>query len=159
MISAVKNDKHAYSGSYKRESYMEVNLVAVAAATVVMFAVGAIWYMGIFGKQWGEMFGFDKLSKKQQKEMQSKMGPFYAIQMAVTILSAFMLAKFMVMMPNDSAYGIAVMLWAGFVLPAQVSAVIFGGVEAKWIPRRIGIMAGEALVHLLAAAWVISMLQ
>jgi hypothetical protein len=49
-----------------------VSLSAVAVATVVQFIVGAIWYMPIFGKLWGEMFGFDKLSKKQQQEMQSK---------------------------------------------------------------------------------------
>ncbi len=138
---------------------MEVNLWAVVAATVAMFAVGAVWYMAIFPKQWGEMFGFDKLSKKEQKEMQSKMGPFYGIQMVVTFISAFMLAKFIVMLPGYSVYGIAAMLWAGFVMPTQVSAVIFGGVDSKWIPRRIGIMASEALVHLLVAAWVISVLQ
>lgn len=138
---------------------MGISIVAVVAATVAMFAVGAAWYMGLFAKQWGEMFGFDKLSKAKQQEMQKQMGPFYALQMGVTLLSALMLAKLISLLPGYSVYSIAFLVWAGFVLPAQVSAVIFGGVESKWIPRRIGIMASEALVHLMVAAWVISMLQ
>lgn len=138
---------------------MQMSFWAVVVATVTMFIVGAVWYMAIFAKQWGEMFGFDKLSKKQQKEMQSQMGPFYMIQILVTIFSAFTLAKLIALLPNYSVYSVAVLVWFGFVLPAIVSGVIFGGVEAKWIPRRISIMAGEALVHLLAAAWVISLIQ
>jgi hypothetical protein len=138
---------------------MGISLLAVVVATVAMFAVGAAWYMGLFAKQWGEMFGFDKLSKAKQKEMQKQMGPYYFMQLAVTVLSAIVLAKLIALLPGQSVYAIAFMVWAGFVLPAQVSAVIFGGVDAKWIPRRIGIMASEALVRLMVAAWVISMIQ
>lgn len=136
---------------------MEVNLVAVLVATVVQFVVGAVWYMGLFSKQWGEMFGFEKLSKKEQKEMQSKMGPFYALQLLVTALTAYVLAYLMVALPEASGYVIAFWVWLGFVVPTQVSAVIFGGVEAKWIPRRISIMVVGSLACLLAAAWVLSL--
>jgi hypothetical protein len=138
---------------------MGVSIVAVAIATVAMFAVGAVWYMGLFAKQWGEMFGFDKLSKAKQKEMQKEMGPYMGVQAVVTFLSALVLAKLIAMLPGYSVYTVAFLVWAGFVFPTQVSAVIFGGVESKWIPRRIGIMASEALVHLMVAAWVISMIQ
>ena len=122
---------------------MDVSFVAVVAATVTMFLVGAIWYMGLFAKQWGEMFGFDKLSKAKQKEMQKQMGPYYIVQLAVTVLSAIVLTKLINMLPGTSVYSIAFMVWAGFVLPSQVSAVIFGGVDSKWIPRRIGIMTNN----------------
>ena len=138
---------------------MEVDYAAVAAATVAMFAVGAIWYMVLFAKQWGEIHGFNKLDKKTQKEMQSQMGPYYAAQVLVTVASAFALAKLIALLPNYSAYTLAFLVWLGFIVPAQVSAVIFGGTEGKWIKQKLMIMKGEALVHMLVAAWVISMIQ
>jgi hypothetical protein len=138
---------------------MGIDTVTVIAATVAMFVVGAGWYMGLFAKQWGEMFDFNKLSKKEQKEMQAKMAPFYGVQILVTVFSAIALTKLHVLLPNYSIYPLAVMLWFGFVLPTQVSGVIFGGVEPKWISRRILIMTGEAITHLLVAAWVISLIE
>lgn len=138
---------------------MGVDVVNVIAVTVTMFVVGAAWYMGLFAKQWGEMFGFNKLSKKEQKAMQAKMGPFYALQVLVTMFSAFALLKLHTLLPDYSIYTLGLLVWFGFVLPAQVSSVIFGGVEPKWIPRRITIMAGEAIAHLLVAGWVISLLE
>ena len=141
------------------DAVVNVSLGAVLVATVVQFAVGALWYMGLFAKQWGEMFGFDKLSKAKQKEMQSQMGPYYALQIAVTLVTSYILAHFVATYPDTNAYKLAVWLWLGFVVPTQVSAVIFGGVDAKWIPRRIAIMAGGSLACLLAAAAVFTWLQ
>ncbi len=136
-----------------------MNFTAVLLATVAMFGIGAVWYMGPFSRIWGQMHGFDKLSKKEQKEAQAKMGPYYGAQIVVTILSAFTLAKLIYLFPDYSVYSFAALLWLGFVLPTQVSAVIFGGTEPKWIVKKISIMAGEALAHLLVAAWVISIIQ
>ena len=138
---------------------MQVNMVAVLAATAVMFAVGAIWYMPIFGKVWGQIHGFDKLDKKTQDAMRAKMGPYYAVQMVVTTISAFVLAKLILMLPAESPYKLAAMVWFGFVMPAQVSGVIFGSSQIKWFGRKIAIMITESLAHLLAAAWVIHLIQ
>jgi 1,4-dihydroxy-2-naphthoate octaprenyltransferase len=137
---------------------MEVNGLAILAATVAMFAVGAFWYMVPFAKAWGDIHDFDKLSKAQQKEMQSKMGPFYGAQLVMTILSAWILAVMIGFMPDQSPHFIALLAWLGFVLPAQVSAVIFGGTEPKNVAPKIAIMASEALLHLQVAAFVIDLL-
>ncbi len=136
---------------------MDVNLLGVLVATIAMFAVGALWYMVFFAKQWGEMFGFDKLSESKQKEMQAQMGPYYGLQMVVTAITAFVLALLMVWLPEKSPYVLAFWVWLGFVVPTQVSAVIFGGVDAKWIPKRLGIMASGSLATLLAAAFVLNL--
>ncbi len=136
---------------------MEVNIWGVVVASVAMFSVGALWYMFVFAKQWGEMFDFDKLSKEKQKEMQAQMGPYYALQMVVTAVTAFVLALFAALLPEESPYMLVFWLWLGFVVPTQASAVIFGGVDAKWIPRRIGIMAGGSLAPLMVAAFVLSL--
>jgi hypothetical protein len=112
-----------------------------------------------FAKAWGKMHDFDKYSKAEQREMAAKMGPFYGLQLLVTILSAFVLAWLLAKLPDENAYLVALMVWLGFVLPTQVSAVIFGGTKAEYIWQKIVLMAGEALVHLLVAALVITLIQ
>ena len=136
---------------------MEINIVAVLVATVAMFAVGGFWYMVPFAKIWGTMHGFHKLSKEQQKEMSAKMGPYYGAQALVTLASAWVLAYFIAALPEVSPYFIAFMLWLGFLLPANVSAVIFGGTEGKYILPKILIMAGGALACNLAGALVLTL--
>lgn len=136
-----------------------VSILAVLAATVTMFVIGAVWYTGLFAKLWGEMFGFDKLSKEKQDELRKKMAPQMVVQFVVTAMSAFALAKLMALAPSYAFYKLALVVWAGLQAPVIVSGVIFGGVEAKWVKRRIWIMSLEALVHTLAAAWVISAIQ
>lgn len=136
---------------------MEINFVAVLVATVAMFIVGGFWYMVPFAKAWGDMHGFDKLSKEEQKQMQSKMGPYYGLQALVTLLSAGALAYFLGALPDVAWYVVAFFLWLGFIVPTEVSSVIFGGTEGKWIGKKIAISIGGSLVCTLVGAWVISL--
>ncbi len=136
---------------------MEVNLVAVVVATVAMFVVGAVWYTVVFGNLWGKIHGFDKLSKAKQEEMSKAMGPWYGVQLLFTLVSAYVLALLMVMMPNESPYWIAFLVWLGFALPTEASAQIFGGAPEGYVWHKIGIAASELLLRLLVAAWVISL--
>ena len=136
---------------------MEVNVFAVVIATIAMFAVGALWYMVLFSKQWLKMHDMDKVTDKELKEMSAKMGPFYGLQLSMTIVSAFVLAYLMTLLPNVSPLMLAFIVWVGFVLPADVSSVIFGGTKSKDMLPKIMIQAGEALVRLLLAAWIISL--
>ncbi len=134
---------------------MDINLVAVLAATAGQFIVGAIWYMPVFGGVWGKLHGFDKLTKVQQKAAQSKMAPWYVIQTLVTVMTAFVLAKLIVLLPDESSYMLATWVWFGFIVPTQVSGVIFGGTEEKNIPTKIAIQSFGSLACLLAAAFIL----
>lgn len=136
---------------------VDVNLGAVLAATLAMFAVGAFWYMVPFSKIWGRIHGFDKLSKKQQDEMSKAMGPWYAVQLVVTIISAYVLALLIALLPNESPYYVAFLVWLGFVLPTTASNMIFGGSPEGYVWHKTSITSAETLVHLLIAAWVISL--
>lgn len=136
---------------------MEINIVAVLAAAVAMFAVGAFWYMVPFANAWGIMHGFDKLSEAEQKAMAAKMGPYYGVQALVTLASAWVLAIFMSELPSVAWLQLAFWAWLGFTLPANVSAVIFGGTEGKYVVLKTAIMAGGSLVSLLVGAWVIQL--
>lgn len=134
---------------------MEINYLAVILASLLQFIIGAVWYTFIFGKTWMKIHGADKYTKQQQKEMMSGVGAFYALQFVLTVVTTVVLALFITVLPDWNAYGIAFFFWLGFVLPTQVSAVLFGGTDKKWMLKKIGIMAGAALTCLLVAAAVL----
>jgi hypothetical protein len=122
-----------------------------------MFVVGAVWYMGLFAKAWGTIHGFHKLSKKEQQAMQKQMGPLYSAQIVVTIISAGAIAYFMSALPETPWYMLAFAVWLGFIVPTEVSSVIFGGTESKWATQKILISIGGSLVTTLAGALIISL--
>ena len=132
---------------------MELNYVAIIVATVLQFIVGAVWYMPIFGKIWGAMHGYDKLSQEEQDRAQKGMGPYLVAQFVGTLVTTFVLALFMAGLPSEwNAFGIAGFFWLGFVVPTQASAVMFGGTPKEWMCKKIAIMASGSLVNLMIAA-------
>jgi hypothetical protein len=135
----------------------DINLLAVLVAAACQFAVGAVWYMAIFSKAWGDMHGFDKLSKAQQKEMASKMGPWYGLQMLVTVVMVFVLAKMILLVPGYSPYALASLLWLGFIVPTEYSAVAFGGTESKWMLKKFLISSFGSLACLLIGAFILGL--
>ena len=139
---------------------MNLNYTAIILATIVQFIVGAIWYTPVFGNLWGKIHGFDKLSKEVQAKMMKSMGPMLAVQFLVTILTSFVLVLFVNALPAGwNVFGEAGFFWLGFVVPTQISAVLFGGTEGKWVVTKILISAGGSLACLMAAAVVINALR
>ena len=134
---------------------MSINYFAVLLATVAEFFIGAIWYMPLFGSQWRKIHGFEKLSKAQQKDAQKEMMPMLVVQFIVTAVTTLVLAKIIILVPSYSEYTLAAMAWAGFVVPTQVAAIIFGGTDSKWIVNKALIMAGGSLACLMAAAAIL----
>ncbi|MBI2465168.1 DUF1761 domain-containing protein [Candidatus Shapirobacteria bacterium] len=137
---------------------MNINFGAVLLATILQFIWGAVWYSAFFGKLWGKMHGFDKLSKEVQEKMMKEMGPIYGVQFLVTLVTTVVLAIFIAYQPSWNAYAMAGFFWIGFVVPTQVSGVIFGGTEGKWVTTKIAIQAGAALGCLEIAAGVLKMM-
>lgn len=134
---------------------MELNYGAIVVASVLQFICGAVWYT-YFGQVWGKIHGFDKLSKDVQDKMMKSMGPLYAMQFLVTLVTTAVLALFFEALPQDwNVYGMAGFFWLGFVVPTQISGVIFGGTENKWVVKKIAIQAGASFLCLQIAAAVL----
>ena len=134
---------------------MHINYLAIIIAAVAQFIIGAIWYMPLFGNLWGEIHGMEKVSKEERQKMMKSMGPFLALQFLVTLVTTFVLAIFIANQPTWNAYAMAAFFWIGFVLPTQVSGVIFGGTKSKWIVAKILVQAGGSLLCLEVAAAII----
>jgi len=134
---------------------MHLNYGAIILATVLQFIAGAIWYSLLFGKQWGKIHGFDKLPKETQQKMAKAMGPFYGVQALLTLITSFVLAMFIAYQPTWNAYAMAGFFWIGFVVPTQVSAVIFSNTERKFMFPKVAIQAGASIVCLEIAATIL----
>ncbi len=137
---------------------MQLNLLAIALATIAQFIIGFVWYGPLFGKLWGKIHGFDKLSKETQDKMMKEMGPFYFVQLVMTVVTSVVLAIFITYLPLDwNVFALAGFFWIGFVVPTQVGAVIFGGTEPKWMLQKIAVQGGASLVCLETAAFIIKL--
>ncbi len=137
---------------------MNINYIAVLVAAVAQFIFGAIWYMPIFGKMWGKIHGFDKVSPEEQKVMTKKMAPLLVMQFIFTVVTTIVFAALINQFSTEwSIYCFAVLFWLGFIVPTQVSAVIFGGTNPNWFIQKILIMAFGALGCMLIAAFVLQM--
>ncbi len=138
---------------------MELNYLGIIVATVAQFVFGWIWYGPIFGKIWGQIHGFDKLSKEVQQQMMKEMAPFYGLQLLVTVITTTALSVMLTSLPSWNTYILAGVLWLGFVLPTQVSAVVFGGTDKKWMFPKIAIQSGAALACIMIASLVLNLLK
>lgn len=125
---------------------MDLNYLAIALAVAAQFGVGFLWYGPLFGKTWGKIHGFDKLSKETQEKLMKEMGPYYGLQLLVTVITTFVLAIFITNLPGWNAYAMAGFFWLGFVVPAQVSSVIFSNTPKEWMLTKVALQAGAALV-------------
>lgn len=134
---------------------MQLNYVAILLAAALQFALGFVWYGPLFGNLWGKMHGFDKLSKEVQQEMMKKMGPLYGVQALVTLITTVVLAIFLTYQPTWNAYAMAGFFWIGFIVPTQVSGVLFGGTKPEWFVKKMAIMIVYSLISLEAAAAVL----
>lgn len=137
----------------------DLDVVAILLATIAQFAIGMVWYGAIFGKLYGRMHGFDLLSEEEQKEMQSKMGPWYGLQLLLTIVTTTVLAMLLQQNFDGSPYLLAFFLWLGFVVPTQASAAIFGGAQPGTVGQKIAIQSGAALVCIMVATAIIEALS
>jgi len=139
---------------------MEINYIAIGVATVLQFIAAAIWYTGIFGKLWGKIHGFDAVPPEEQKKMQKRMMPLLAVQFVLTLVTTTVLALFTegLSVLRWNVFGIAGFMWLGFIVPTQVSAVLFGGTPPQWVIKKIAVMAGSSFVGLMIAAVILQVL-
>ena len=135
---------------------MDINYLAVAVASVAQFIIGAIWYMPLFGKLWGRIHGFDMVSPEAQAAMRKGMWPLLVVQFIATIVTTIVLAIFIAFLPESwNIYALAGFFWIGFVVPTQISAVLFGGTKPEWVITKILVMAGGSIICLEVAAIII----
>ncbi len=114
---------------------MDVNLWAVLAAAVASMIIGFVWYSPLlFAKPWMLAMGYDPEDKARIAEMQKTAGPKYGISFLASLLTAFVLGKFMIHFGISTYfYGAKVgfEVWIAFVLTVQLTDKLFSNRPLK----------------------------
>lgn len=124
----------------------EINLLAVLLAAVASMVVGFAWYSPmLFGKPWMKLMG---IKSADMKSAQKKMMPMYGLSFLGALLMAFVLSQF------GATLMTAFWAWVGFVMPVQMTDVIFG--SKKWM--LFAINTGYQLTSLIVMGVVLGLL-
>jgi len=133
-----------------------VPVVPVLVAAVATMVIGFIWYSPfVFARPWMRAMGYDPEDKAKLAEMQKGAGRMYAASFVASLVSAFVLGKFIEITTVSTApYGMKVgfAIWLGFVTTVQFTAFLF---ERK--PFRLyAINTGYQLVCYLAMGAILA---
>jgi hypothetical protein len=141
---------------------IHINYLAVLVAAVAYFFIGAIWYMVLFGKPWGKLMGFDKLSKKEQDAKKKTMGRSMVFNFLAVLLTTYCMA-FSVASGASFYHVSGVVLglqtgfwiWLGFIVTSQINIVLWDGKPFKLYLINVGYY----LVSYLAVATILAVWQ
>ena len=141
---------------------MEINYTVLFIATVVQFILGALWYSPLmFGKWWMEIMGATTLSPDEIKRMQKEMTPFYVLQIVLTFIFTLVFALFTQYLRDPqislNAYAVAGLIWLGFIVPTQISSVVWANTKKQFWPKQIFIMISYQLVGIMVTAFLFSL--
>jgi hypothetical protein len=138
-----------------------INYIALLVASLAQFALGALWYSPLmFGKWWMEIMEATHFSKEELQKLQKEMTPFYALQLLLTLVTTWVLA-------TNLAYGnvfsggttavlaYAFFMWLGYVMPTQVSTVIWGRTKRMFWAKQLCVMLTYSFVGIMLGAWIL----
>jgi hypothetical protein len=136
---------------------MEQYILLVCVASVVQFILGALWYSPVlFGKQWMEIMEVTLLSDDEMKKMQKSMAPFYILQILLTLVSTLTLAKLITLIPGQSAYVTALLVYGGYIVPTQIASVIWANTKKEYWLKQILIMCTYQGIAITLATYIVT---
>lgn len=131
-----------------------VNYLAVIAAAVAAFAVGAVWHSPVgFGAYWMKLMGFTEkdMHKMPLSPMQAMVGGFFA-----TLITAYVFAVLISLTgagTPQTAVQLGLWLWLGFLAPTLANAWLWEGRPLKLFAFN----AAYALVSVVVMAVILGL--
>jgi len=131
-----------------------VNIVAVIMAGIVGYALGAIWYGPLFGKEWMKLA---KVTKKDMKKAKDKTGWMYLGGFLTALVTSYVLAHFISLLGIvDIGTGIQVGIWAwlGFIATVSLGGVLWRKDSMHlWVLNNAYNMIQLAIMAAIIVAW------
>jgi Protein of unknown function (DUF1761) len=130
-------------------------LVFVALATIIIYIISALWYSVFFGKQWEVINGFDQLSTEEQKALGDSMGPYYGLQLFITILFNFVFGTvYLALKGNMDLFMFGALVFLGFIIPPIVEGVIWGNTRQVVWGKQLAIMLFNRFINVAVSCIV-----
>ena len=133
---------------------IDVNFIAVAVAAIAAFAVGALWYSVLFGRQWRVLMGMTPEVMAEPGRM--GMGQAMAGGFVATLVMTFVLANLLAMTGTTTAGAaltLAFWIWLGFVATIMSNSLWYENRPLKLYVINVS----HYFVALLVAALVLTL--
>jgi hypothetical protein len=131
---------------------VEINYVAVVVAALSGFAVGALWYGPLFGKQWMAASGVTEADIEH-----ANFTKIYGVTFLMSAVAAFVLAHVITQFGATTARGgieSGCWMWLGFVVTVQVTDALFNRGSMKLVAIDSGYRLVWAVVMgIILAVW------
>jgi hypothetical protein len=139
---------------------LQINIVAILAATGVSFILGFMWYAKLFAKPWMREMGYDPNMRPNGKAMTKGI----ALTVFGNFLFAWVLAFYLAgwkYFPGTTEQGTlpfainsSLSVWIGFFLPVHLSRVVWEKHSWKLFLINSGYhLAATGVVALILAYW------
>jgi hypothetical protein len=138
---------------------IEVNWIGILLSAVAAMVVGFVYYSPyVAGKPWMKLMG---ITPDNIKQRQSEMMKLYGISFVLALVTAFVLSHVITMSQTyfpeytrlTSGIMSAFWMWLGFVMPVQLTDVLFGGKVLKLF----AINTGYQLITLLVMGLILAL--
>lgn len=134
---------------------LSANYLSIVIASAVVMFLGFFWYSpALFGNLWMELNGFTKDSMEKAKK---GMGGKYALMVAMTVVTSFVLYKLMMLTGSIEpmqAIGLAFLLWLGFEGSVQMTGYMFGGRPFKLYVIDTGFQLASLIIMALIFSYL-----
>ncbi len=140
---------------------MEISFLMVLVCAVVSIIIGSLWYGPmIFGKAWMRLNNVDPECMNdpvKRKEMQKQALPAYILQLILSLIQIFILAKFISL--GGNALTTSLLVWLGFLMPMAAQGSMWNNDTKKNNQTKFLIVAGfnlllSIVLGLIIGAWM-----
>ena len=130
-----------------------LNWLAIGIATVVFFAVGAVWYSALFAKPWQREVGLSDEQLKGGRSIPLIMGTCLLLEFVVVLMLGHLFAR---IQPGDHA---KMMIASGFGLAIMAPAIGINYLYQRRSLKLFLIDAGHFVVGMTAVGLVFVLLD
>lgn len=132
-----------------------ISIWSILVMTLITLIWGAIWYGPIFGKKWGKMLGYSKLSQKETALIKNEMWKSLLWELSMALTFYIALAYIITITPHHPSIFITLIIWLGLVVPVTASSVLWWWVQRNQIVPRILIMIGFRFIMIMLASFIL----
>jgi len=135
-----------------------INYILILVCAMLSMVIGFVWYGPLFGKKWVEIVGATDMDMEARKKMQKEAGVLYIVQFSLIVFQVFILAYFINLIPDIRPTYIAVLVWAGFVLPTIAGGAMWNNDSHKIAWARFLIQVGYQLILFVIFGFVLGLI-
>ncbi len=137
---------------------MQINYLAVLVCGLAAMVLGSIWYGPLFGKKWMEIIkATPPKTPEEKKKMMKEAMPLYAIQFALVLFQAWVLAYYIAGWTDASGLENSLWIWAAFVMPTVAGSSMWTNDSRSVMWARFLIQSGYQLVLFIMFGLILGM--